>query len=154
MYIEILRPLFDKWLQFYFILNPQSENQKTWIMEVYLKFYQLLKTDHCTEVGRAFLIHLKKWFLDKVFIRIKTARKFKFYVWMIIFGSKNVKKGQKFQKKTQIGLITCFPKKNLSWLFSKTSIARKWWKKIWCHYITLRVIFSHLVKLTGHFRIY
>ena len=23
---------------------------------------------------------------------------------------------------------------------------------IWCHYITLGVIFSHLVELTGHFK--
>ena len=35
---------------------------------------------HCTEVGRAFLIHFEKRFLDKVFIRIKTARKSKFFV--------------------------------------------------------------------------
>ena len=33
-----------------------------------------------TEVGRAFLIHFQKLFLRKAFIRIKIARKFKFYV--------------------------------------------------------------------------
>ena len=32
-----------------------------------------------TEVERAFLIHFQKYFLNKVFIRIKIARKFKFY---------------------------------------------------------------------------
>ena len=44
-------------------------------------------TSQCTEVGRALLIHFQKWFLNKVFIRIKIARKFKFYVKIIIFGS-------------------------------------------------------------------
>ena len=61
------------------------------------------------------MIRFQKRFLDKVFIRIKIARKFKFYVKVIISGSKSVKKGQK-NEKPQIGLTACFPKKNLSWL--------------------------------------
>ena len=65
----------------------------------------------CTEVGRAFLIHFEKWFFDKVFIRIKTAGKFKFYVWMIISGSKSVKKGQKILKKATNWTYNAFSKK-------------------------------------------
>ena len=42
-----------------------------------------------------------------MFIRIKIARKFKFYVKIIISGGKSVKKGQKnAEKKPQIALIT------------------------------------------------
>ena len=66
----------------------------------------------CTEVGRAFLIHLKKWFLNKVFIRIKIARKFKFYIWIIISGNKSVKKGQKMPKKATNWTYNAFSKKN------------------------------------------
>jgi hypothetical protein len=66
----------------------------------------------CTEVGRAFLIHFEKWFFDKVFIRIKTAGKFKFYVWMIISGSKSVKKGQQILKKATNWTYNAFSKKN------------------------------------------
>ena len=43
--------------------------------------------------------HFQKLFLNKVFIRIKIARKFKFYLKIIISGSKSVKKGQKMLKK-------------------------------------------------------
>ena len=42
----------------------------------------------------------------------------------------------------------------MSWLIWNLSIAKIWWKNIWCHFITLGVIFSHLLKLRHHFRIY
>jgi hypothetical protein len=67
----------------------------------------------CTEVGRAFLIHFQKRFLDKVLIGIKIARKLKFYIWMIISDSKSVKKGQKMLKKaSNWTYIWVFEKKN------------------------------------------
>ena len=63
-------------------------------------------------------------------------------------------RAKKVPKKPQVGPITRFPKKNLSWLIWNISIAKIWWKKIWCHYINLGVIFPHSVKLTGHFQSY
>ena len=68
---------------------------------------------HCTEVGRAFLIHFKKWFLNKVYIEIKIDRQFKFYMWMIISGSKSVKKGQKLVKKARNWTYIWFFEKKL-----------------------------------------
>ena len=65
-------------------------------------------TSECTEVGRAFLIHFQKLFLNKVFIRIKIARKFKFYAGMVTSGSKSVKKCQKMLKKATIWTYTKF----------------------------------------------
>ena len=58
------------------------------------------------------------------------------------------------------------PKKATNWTynaFSKKKFVLANWKfincqnmikNIWCHYITLGVIFPHLVKLTGHFQSY
>ena len=43
-------------------------------------------TTKCTKPGRTFLIHFQKWFLNKIFTRIKIARKFKFYVKIIMKG--------------------------------------------------------------------
>ena len=63
-------------------------------------------------------------------------------------GPKNAK------KKPQIWLITHFLKKKLSWQIWNALAAKIWWKKNWCYYITLGVIFSHLVNLRGHFRGY
>ena len=37
-----------------------------------------------TEVGRAPLIHFQKYFFKKGFFRLKLAREFKFYAWIII----------------------------------------------------------------------
>ena len=71
-------------------------------------------SSHCTEVGSAFLIHFQKWFLNKAFIRIKIARELKFYVWMIISGSKSVKKGQKILKKATNWTYTCFFEKKIA----------------------------------------
>ena len=70
-------------------------------------------TWHCTEVGRAFFNHFQKIFLNRVFIKIKIARKFKFYMWMIISGSKSVKKGQKLVKKARNWTYIWFFEKNL-----------------------------------------
>ena len=63
---------------------------------------------HCTEVGRAFLNNFQKIFLNKVFIKIKIAR---FYMWMIISGSKSVKRGQKNTEKAKTW--------NHTWFFQK-----------------------------------
>ena len=57
-------------------------------------YYHLSFKEGCTEVERAFLTHFQERFLNKVFIRIKIARKLKFYILMIVSGSKSVKKGQ------------------------------------------------------------
>ena len=62
----------------------------------------------CTEVGRAFLIHFTKKKFQKVLTRIKIARELKFYVRMIISGSKSVKKGQKMLKKATNWTYTWF----------------------------------------------
>ena len=59
-------------------------------------------THHSTEVGRAFLIHFQKLFLNKVFLMIKIAREFSFYTRMVTSGIKSVKKGQKMLKKATI----------------------------------------------------
>ena len=56
----------------------------------------------CTEVGRAFLIHFQKIFLNKVFLMIKIARELKFYTRIVTSGSKSVKKGQNILKKATI----------------------------------------------------
>ena len=110
----------------------------------------LSPTYHYTEVRREFLIHFQKWFLNKVFIRIKIARKFKFYLKIIISGSKSVKKGQKMLKKATNWTYNAFSDFFfLSWLIWNNSIAKIWWKNIWCHITTLGVIFSHLVELMG-----
>ena len=61
-----------------------------------------------TEVGRSFSMNFQKRFLNKVFIIIKIARKFKTYIWMIISGSKSVKKGQKMLKKQTNWTYTWF----------------------------------------------
>ena len=108
----------------------------------------------CTEVGRAFLIHFPKSFFQKVLIRIKIARELKFYVWMIISGSKSVKKGQKMLKKATIWSYIWFFWKNfaLANLIHINSYIMI--KKMWCHSTSFGVIFSHLVKLRHCFQIY
>ena len=53
----------------------------------------------CTEVRRAPLIHFQKIFFKKGFYRSKLARELKFYAWIIIEGSKSLKKSQKTLKK-------------------------------------------------------
>ena len=108
----------------------------------------------CTEVGSAPLIHFKKLFWNKVFYTLKLVRKFKFYTWMTLSGSKSVKKGQKMLKKATIWSYTWFFWKNcgLANLIHINSYNMR--KKMWCHCISLWVIFSHLVKLKHHFRIY
>ena len=113
-----------------------------------------VRTQDCTEVGRAFLIHFQKIFLNKVFLMIKIARELKFYTWMVTSGSKSVKKGQKMLKKATIWTYIWF-----FWIFFALAnlkhinsyIMRK---KMWCHYISFGVIFSHLVKLRHYFQIY
>ena len=47
---------------------------------------------------------------------MKIARKLKFYVKIIISGSKSVKKGQIIPKKATNWTYNAFPKKELSWL--------------------------------------
>jgi hypothetical protein len=64
----------------------------------------------CTEVGRAPLIDFQKWFLNKVFYRLKLFRKFKFYTCMTISGRKSVKKGQKMTKKATNLVYNAFSK--------------------------------------------
>ena len=67
-----------------------------------------------TEVGRAFLIHFQKLFLNKVFLMIKIARELKFYTRMVTSGSKSVKKGQKMLKKATIWSYIWFFRKNFA----------------------------------------
>ena len=68
--------------------------------------------NHSTEVGSAPLIHFQKLFWNKVFYTLKLVRKFKFYIWMTLSGSKSVKKGQKMLKKATIWSYTWFFWKN------------------------------------------
>ena len=58
-----------------------------------------LVTEEGTEVRRAPLIYFQKIFFKKGFYRSKLARKLKFYAWIIIEGSKTLKKSQKMLKK-------------------------------------------------------
>ena len=63
------------------------------------------------------------------------------------------KRAKQFWKKPQIGLIPVFWKKNaLDNLIHINSYDMR--KKVWCHYIILGLIFSHLVKLRHHVWIY
>ena len=57
------------------------------------------QSGQCTEVSRAPLIHFQKIFFKKGFYKSKLARELKFYTWIIIAGSKSLKKGQKMLKK-------------------------------------------------------
>jgi hypothetical protein len=43
----------------------------------------------------------KKYFFKKGFYRLKLARELKFYTWIIIQGSKSLRKGQKMLKKAK-----------------------------------------------------
>ena len=83
-----------------------------------------------TEVGRAFLIHFQKIFLNKVYIHtmMKIARKLKFYTWMATSGSKSVKKGQNILKKATIRSYTWFFWFFLPWLIWYISIVIIWRK--------------------------
>ena len=60
---------------------------------------RLAEAQQCTEVSRAPLIHFQKMFFKKGFYKSKLARELKFYTWIIIAGSKSLKKGQKMLKK-------------------------------------------------------
>ena len=96
----------------------------------------------------------KKRFWNKVFDILKLIRKFKIYIWMTISGSKSVKKSQKMLKKVTIWSYTWF-----FWnFFALANLIHinsyNMRKKMWCHYISLGVIFSHSLKLKHHFRIY
>ena len=69
-------------------------------------------------------------------------------LYRVVKGSKRAKNVEKSHK---FGLKRIFQKK-LFWLIWNKSIPIM--KKNWCQYITLGLIFSHLVNLTYHFRIY
>ena len=116
-------------------------------------FYDCLNTWQCTKVGRAFLNNFQKIFLNKVFIKIKIARKFRFYMWMIISGSKSVKRGQKNTEKAKTWNHTWFFQKifALANLIYINSYMRK--KRVMLLY-DFRTYFYNLVSLRHHFRIY
>ena len=84
---------------------------------------------------------------------MKLVKKFKLYIWRTISGIKVSKRVKKCWKKPHIWLIMHFSKKfvlaSLKYINSYNMM-----KKNWCHYITLGLIFSRLVKLTYHFLIY
>ena len=73
---------------------------------------------------------------------------------MTISGSKSVKKGQKMLKKATNLVQNAFFEKKIGLANSKYINTFNMMKKNWCQYITLGLIFSHLAKLTYHFRIY
>ena len=112
---------------------------------IIIRIFWQSQSDQHTEVERAFLIHFQKWFLNKVFIRIKIAKDFKFYAYMVTSGSKSVKKCQKMLKKATIWTYIWFFRIFLPWLIWNISIAILCKKNMWCHYISFGVIFSHLV---------
>ena len=77
-------------------------------MEIIIKNQETLQsrktfiTPHCcTEVSTAPLIHFQKIIFKKGFYKSKLARELKFYTWIIIAGSKSLKKGQKMLKKAR-----------------------------------------------------
>ena len=96
----------------------------------------------------------KKKNFKKGFYRSKLAKWSNFMHGSLCRVVKVSKRARKCWKKPQIWFKKRFSKKFLSWPIWNISIAKIWWKKIWPHYTTLGVIFYHLVKLTGHFRIY
>ena len=107
----------------------------------------------CSEAGSAFLIHFQFFFLNKVFLSINSENSnfMPEWIYLVVKVSKRAKKSW---KKPQFGVISVFSEFFLPWLIWYISIAILWEKKMWCHYISLGVIFSHLVKLRHHFQIY
>ena len=103
-----------------------------------------------------------KTFFLKVLIRIKIARELKFYVWMIISGSKSVKKGQKMLKKATNWTYTCFFEKKIalanlihinSYNMRKKSVMSLY--KFWTYFFPLcekEVSFSNLLTRANHTR--
>ena len=78
----------------------------------------------------------------------------KCYAWMNTSGSKSVENGQKKLKKDTIRSYTWIFWKNfaLANLIYINSYNKR--KKVWCHYKSFGIIFSHLEKFKHHFRIY
>ena len=70
---------------------------------------------------------------------------------MTISGRKSVKKGQKMMKKATNLVYNTFSNFFFALANLKYINGYNMMKKNWCHYITLGLIFSHLVKLTHHF---
>jgi hypothetical protein len=108
-----------------------------------------------TEIGRAPLINFQKLVLNKLLYRLKLFRKFKFNIWMTISGRKSVKKGQNWREKATNLVYNEFSKKkfvlaNLKYINGYNMMKKSWFE----NYITLGLIFSHLVKLKYHFGIY
>ena len=87
-----------------------KQNSKTFELN-WLCVYSRTTDIQCTEVGRAFLIHFQKLFLNQLFLTIKIARELKFYTRMVTSGSKSVKKGQKMLKKATSWTYNAFSKK-------------------------------------------
>ena len=87
------------------ILKPNKELKKGNVMFDIITTWNNLGHNirelryYSTEVSRAPLIHFQKIFFQKDFYRSKLARELKFYTWIIIEGSKSLKKGQKMLKK-------------------------------------------------------
>ena len=65
---------------------------------------------HCTEVGRAFLIHFQKIFLNKVLLMMKIAKKLNFISEWLHLVVKVSKSAKKCSKKIQFGVISGFSK--------------------------------------------
>ena len=81
-----------------------------------------------------------------MFIRIKIARKFKFYIWIIISGNKSVKKGQKMPKKATSWTYNAFSKKKF--VFANLKCFND--EKKCCYYATLGFFFP-LCEFKGPF---
>ena len=89
--------------------------RKSWGHRKNLEHSQIQKKSKAN-MTKSKTCHLEKIYTWTRLIRIKIARKLKFYVKIIISGSKSVKKGQIMPKKATNWTYNAFPKKELSWL--------------------------------------
>ena len=120
--------LFSKTMDTGIILS--IADMKKQLLRVFKRGPRSNSSYHSTEVERAFLIHFQKWFLNKVFVRIKITKKLKFYAWIVTSGGKSLKKCQKkCLKKPQYGLLPSISKRFLPWLIWYISIVIIWEKK-------------------------
>ena len=84
---------------------------------------------------------------QKVLTRSKITRELKFYVRMIISGSKSVKKCQKMLKKATNWTYSWFFDKIFGLANLKHINSYDMRKKVQCHYMIFGFIFSNFVKL-------
>ena len=99
------------------------------------------------------------WWFRYISIAIVWGKKCDVIIWVLdlilpTWWYKSVKRSQKILKKATIWTYTWFFEKKIALanLIHINSYSMR--KKVWCHYIVLGLIFSHLGNFKHHFRIY